>query len=80
MMDPLQLLFNDMSRLLMQSKNVFETWKDTNAETMNNECISSIKQSYNSFANEMNTRMQIYMRAQKQIEDAMQRMMKLSKE
>lgn len=79
-MDPLQLLFNDMSRLLMQSKNVFETWKDTNAETMNNECISSIKQSYNSFANEMNTRMQIYMRAQKQIEDAMQRMMKLSKE
>ena len=79
MMDPLQLLFNDMSRLLMQSKNVFETWKDTNAETMNNECISSIKQSYNSFANEMNTRMQIYMRAQKQIEDAMQRLSKLDK-
>lgn len=78
-MDPLQLLFNDMSRLLMQSKNVFETWKDTNAETMNNECISSIKQSYNSFANEMNTRMQIYMRAQKQIEDAMQRLSKLDK-
>lgn len=78
MTDPLQLLFNDMSRLIMQSRYIFETWKDKNAETMNNACISSIKQSYNSFANEINTRMQIYMRAQKQIEDAMQRLSKLS--
>ena len=38
----------------------------------------SIKRSYNSFANEMNTRMQIYMRAQKQIEEAMQRLSKLA--
>lgn len=80
MTDPLQLIFNDMSRLIMQTRNIFETWKDKNAETMNNECISSIKQSYNSFANEMNTRMQIYMRAQKQIEDAMQRLNKIAKE
>lgn len=79
MTDPLQLLFNDMSRLIMQSKNIFETWKDTNAETMNKDCIGAIRQSYNSFANEMNTRMQIYMRAQKQIEDAMQQMSKLNK-
>lgn len=79
MIDPLQLIFNDMSRLIMQSQNIFESWKDKNAETMNNDCIGSIKQSYNSFANEMNTRMQIYMRAQKQIEDAMQRLSKLNK-
>ena len=79
MIDPLQLIFNDMSRLIMQSQNIFETWKDKNAETMNNDCIGQIKQSYNSFANEMNTRMQIYMRAQKQIEDAMQRLSKLNK-
>ena len=79
MTDPLQLIFNDMSRLIMQTRNIFETWNDKNAETMNNECIGSIKQSYNSFANEMNTRMQIYMRAQKQIEDAMQRLSKLNK-
>ena len=80
MTDPLQLLYNDMSRLIMQSRNIFDTWKDSNAETMNNECISSIKRSYNSFANEMNTRMQIYMRAQKQIEEAMQRLNKIAKE
>lgn len=79
MIDPLQLIFNDMSRLIMQSQNIFAAWKDKNAETMNNDCIGSIKQSYNSFANEMNTRMQIYMRAQKQIEDAMQRLSKLNK-
>lgn len=79
MIDPLQLIFNDMSRLIMQSQNIFETWKDKNAETMNNDCIGQIKQSYNRFANETNTRMQIYMRAQKQIEDAMQRLSKLNK-
>ena len=79
MTDPLQLIFNDMSRLIMQSKNIFGTWQDKNAETMSNECVDKIKQSYNSFANEMNTSMQIYMRAQKQIEDAMQRLSKLSK-
>ena len=78
-MDPLQLLYNDMSRLLMQSKGIFETWKDSNAEKMNNEGIGSIKKSYNSFASEMNTRMQIYMRAQKQVEDAMQQLMTLNK-
>lgn len=79
MIDPLQLIYNDMSRLIMQSQNIFAAWKDKNAETMNNDCIRFIKQSYNSFANEMNTRMQIYMRAQKQIEDAMQRLSKLNK-
>lgn len=79
MTDPLQLIFNDMSRLIMQSQNIFETWKDKNAETMNNDCTGQIKQLYNRFANEMNTRMQIYMRAQKQIEDAMQRLSKLNK-
>lgn len=79
MTDPLQLIYNDMSRLIMQTRNIFETWKDKNAEAMNNDCIGSIKQSYNSFANEMNTRLHIYMRAQKQIEDAMQRLMKLNK-
>lgn len=77
MTDPLQLLFNDMSRLVMQSQNVFEMWKDVNAETMNKDCVEVIKRSYNTFANEMNTRMQIYMRAQKQIEDAMQELSRL---
>ena len=78
MIDPLVLLYNDISRLIMQTQNLFETWKDTNAETMNRDCIGSIKQSYKRFANEMNTRMQIYMRAQKKIEDAMQELSKLA--
>ena len=79
MTDPLQLLFNDMSRLLMQSQNIFEIWKDSNAEVLNNGCINPLKQSFNSYANEMNTRLQIYMRAQKQVEDNMQQLSKLTK-
>ena len=47
MTDPLQLLFNDMSRLIMQSQNIFETWKDSNAEALNNGCINPLKQSFN---------------------------------
>lgn len=77
MTDPLALLQNDMSRLIMQSNNIFETWKDNNADTIKTHCIGGIKQSYNNYANEMNVRMCIYMRAQKQIEDAMQRITKL---
>lgn len=79
MTDPLQLLFNDMSRLIMQSKNIFEVWKDSNAETLNDGCINPLKQSYNSYANEMNTRMQIYMRAQKQVEENLRELSNLNK-
>lgn len=78
-MDPLALLQNDMSRLIMQSNNIFETWKDNNSETMKTQCIGGMKQSYNSYANEMNVRMRVYMRAQKEIEEAMKRIMKLIK-
>jgi hypothetical protein len=79
MTDPLQLLFNDMSRLIMQSQNIFEVWKDSNAETLNNGCINPLKQSFNSYANEINTRMQIYMRAQKQVEESLYELSKLNK-
>ena len=79
MTDPLQLLFNDMSRLIMQSQNIFEVWKDANAETLNNGCINPLKQSFNSYANEINTRMQIYMRAQKQVEESLNELSNLNK-
>ena len=77
MTDPLALLQNDMSRLIMQSNNIFETWKDNNADTMKTHCVGGIKQSYNTYASDMNVRMRIYMQAQKKIEDAMQRITKL---
>ena len=63
----------------LQSQNIFETWNDTNAETMNKDCIGAIKRSYNSYASEMNTRMRIYMHAQNQIEDAMHRLSNINK-
>ena len=77
MMNPLALLHNDMSRLIMQSNNIFETWSDNNADIMKAQCIGGIKQSYNNYANDMNVRMRLYMRAQKEVEDAMQQLSKL---
>ena len=76
-MDPLALLQNDMSRLIMQSNNIFETWTDKNAETMKTQCVGGMKQAYNNYANEMNTQMRFYMIAQSKSEDAMKRLMKL---
>lgn len=76
-MDPLALLQNDMSRLIMQSNNIFETWTDKNADAMKTQCVGGMKQAYNNYANEMNTQMRFYMIAQSKIEDAMKRLMKL---
>lgn len=79
MIDPLSLINNDMSRLILQSRNIFEMWTDSNASTMDKKCISAIKRNYNTYVTTMNTQMRIYMRAQKEIEDAMQQLSKLVK-
>lgn len=66
-----------MSVLLMQTKNMFDMWKDSSAETMQNECITPIQRAYNSYTEEMNTHIQIYMRAQQKVAQALQEMEKL---
>lgn len=60
---------NDMATLIMCSQKIFEHWNDSVSNEMNNNCILSIQQKYNIYINEMNTRMNIYMRAEKQISD-----------
>ena len=70
-MNPLQLMNNDMATLMMSSKKVFEYWNDSEADGMKNNCIASIQRNWKAYMDEMNTRMNIYMRAEKQIDDAM---------
>lgn len=77
MINPLSLINNDISRLILQSRNIFEMWTDSNSSTMDKECISVIKRNYNTYVSSMNTQMRIYMIAQKEIEDAMQRLTQL---
>lgn len=77
MINPLQIINNNMSVLLMQTKNMFDLWKDSSAETMQNECITPIQRAYKSYTDEMNTRIRIYMRAQQKVAQALQEMEKL---
>ena len=56
---------------MMSSKKVFEYWNDSVADGMKNNCIASIQRNWKAYMDEMNTRMNIYMRAEKQIDDAM---------
>lgn len=69
---------NRVAKLGVMAQNATQERK--NEEALNNDCVGQIKQSYNRFANEMNTNMQFYMRAQKQIEEAMQGLMRLNKD
>ena len=69
-MNPLQLMNNDIVTLMMSSKKIFEHWNDKVADGMKNNCIASIQCNWKAYIDEMNTRMNIYMRAEKEIEDA----------
>ena len=69
-MNPLQLMNNDIVTLMMSSQKVFEHWNDKVADGMKNNCIASVQRNWKAYIDEMNTRMNIYMRAEKEIEDA----------
>ncbi|MBR3758338.1 MAG: hypothetical protein IKK62_07925 [Bacteroidaceae bacterium] len=59
-----------MATLMLSSKKVFEHWNDKVAEGMKNECIADIQRSWNEYIDKINTRMNIYMRAEREIDDA----------
>lgn len=76
-MNPLALMNSDMATLKMSSEKVFELWNDKVAESMNNNCISKIQSSWNIYLGEMNTRMNIYMRAEKDFDNLLNQLNKL---
>lgn len=67
-MNPLQLMNNDIATLMLSSQKVFEYWNDNVAEDMKNKCIESIQREWKAYIDEMNTRMNIFMKAELKIE------------
>ena len=68
-MNPISLLNNDMSTFLMASQQVFQTWNDTVSEGFKNNCVEQIKNDWNAYLQEMNLRMNLFMRAEKAIDE-----------
>lgn len=68
-MNPIALLNNDMSTFLMASQQVFQTWNDTVSEGFKNNCVEQIQRDWNSYLQEMNLRMNLFMRAEKAIDE-----------
>ena len=68
-MNPIGLLNNDISTFLMATQQVFQTWNDTVSEGFKNHCVEQIKNDWNTYLQEMNTRMNLYMRAEKTIDE-----------
>lgn len=72
-MNPISLMNNDMSTFMMSSQKVFEAWNDTVAESFKNHCINQIQRDWNNYLQEMNVRMNIFMRAEQTIDVEMQK-------
>ena len=70
-MNPIALLNNDMSTFIMATKKVFEAWNDKVAEDFKNHCTDQIQNDWNAYLQEMNTRMNIFMRAERTIDEEM---------
>ena len=68
-MNPIALLNNDMSTFLMASQQVFQTWNDTVSEGFKNNCVEQIQRDWNAYLQEMNLRMNLFMRAEKAIDE-----------
>ena len=68
-MNPINILNNDMSTFMMATKIVFEAWNDKVAEGFKNHCVNHIQSDWNAYLQEMNTRMNIFMRAERTIDD-----------
>ena len=70
-MNPIALLNNDMSTFLMASQQVFHTWNDTVSAGFKNNCVEQIQRDWNTYLQEMNLRMNLFMRAEKAIDEEM---------
>ncbi|MBO7129327.1 MAG: hypothetical protein J6W05_06105 [Prevotella sp.] len=68
-MNPLNILNQDLSTFLMATQKVFDAWNDKVAEGFKNGCVERIKSDWNAYLQEMNTRINIFMRAEKTIDD-----------
>ena len=68
-MNPLSIMNNDMSTFILAYQKVFQSWNDNVSEDLKLHCVEQIQRDWNSYINEMNVRMNIFMRAEKTIDE-----------
>jgi hypothetical protein len=61
---------NDIATLILSSQQIFEHWNDKVATTMKYNCIESIQRDWKGYINDTNTRINIFMKAEFQIDQA----------
>ena len=72
-MNPIALLNNDMSTFLLASKQLFELWNDKVSEGFKNNCVEQMQRDWNSYLEAMNTRMNLFVRAERTINEEMEK-------
>jgi hypothetical protein len=60
----------------MASQQVFQIWNDTVSEGFKNNCVEQIQRDWNSYLQEMNLRMNLFMRAEKAIDEEISKRIK----
>lgn len=72
-MNPIALLNNDMSTFLLASKQLFELWNDKVSEGFKNNCVEQMQRDWNSYLEAMNTRMNLFVRAERTINEEIEK-------
>ena len=72
-MNPIALLNNDMSTFLLASKQLFELWNDKVSEGFKNNCVEQMQRDWNSYLEALNTRMNLFVRAERTINEEMEK-------
>ena len=67
-MNPLHLMNNDMTTLILASKNIFQRWNNKVSDELNNGLVVPLQNKWNSYNDEMNVRMKILMNAEAEMQ------------
>lgn len=67
-MNPLHLMNNDMTTLILASKNIFQRWNDKVSDELNSGLVVPLQNKWNSYNDEMNVRMKILMNAEAEMQ------------
>lgn len=76
-MNPISILNNEMSTFLMATQQVFELWNDKVSDGFKNTCVEQIKRDWNSYLTQLNTRMNLYMKAELKLDEDIKKLNKI---
>ena len=72
-MNPLSALNTDLATLKLATEKVFASWNDKVADGFKNQCVNKIQSDWKRYMDEMNVRMNIYVRAEKRMNEVIER-------